>query len=66
VGPRDSIIGVQVRPVIERFLTQLPIRFGPVEKGPAILNSVLIGVDESSGRAERVVRIDREIGKHDQ
>jgi hypothetical protein len=66
VGPRDSIIGVQVRPVIERFLTQLPIRFGPVENGPAILNSVLIDVDETSGHAERVVRIDREIGRHDQ
>ena len=66
VGPRDSIIGVQVKPVIERFLTQLPIRFGPVEKGPAILNSVLIDVDETSGRAERVVRIDREIGRHEQ
>jgi metallophosphoesterase (TIGR00282 family) len=66
VGPRDSIIGVQVKPVIERFLTQLPIRFGPVENGPAILNSVLIDVDETSGRAERVVRIDREIGRHEQ
>jgi metallophosphoesterase (TIGR00282 family) len=65
VGPRDSIIGVQVKPVIERFLTQLPIRFGPVEKGPSILNSVLIDVDETSGRAERVVRVDREIDKHD-
>ncbi len=64
VGPRDSIIGVAVKPVIQRFLTQLPIRFAPVEKGPAIFNSVLIDVDETSGRAQSIVRIDREINKH--
>ena len=66
VGPRDSIIGVAVKPVIQRFLTQLPIRFAPVEKGPAIFNSVLIDVDETSGRAQSIVRIDREINKHGQ
>jgi calcineurin-like phosphoesterase len=64
VGPRDSIIGVAVKPIIERFLTQLPIRFAPVEKGPAIFNSVLIDVDETSGRAQSIVRIDRETDKH--
>jgi metallophosphoesterase (TIGR00282 family) len=64
VGPRDSIIGVAVKPIIERFLTQLPIRFAPVEKGPAIFNSVLIDIDETSGRAQSIVRIDRETDKH--
>ena len=66
VGPRDSIIGVGVKPVIERFLTQLPIRFAPVERGPAIFNSVLLDIDEASGRAHTIVRIDREIIKHGQ
>jgi len=66
VGPRDSIIGVEIKPIIERFLTQLPTRFSPVEQGPAILNSVLIDVDETSGRAQSIVRIDREINKHGQ
>jgi len=66
VGPRDSIIGVEVKPVIERFLTQLPNRFSPVERGPAIFNSVLIDVDEASGRAQSIVRVDREISKHGQ
>lgn len=66
VGPRDSIIGVGVKPVIERFLTQLPIRFAPVERGPAIFNSVLLDIDEASGRAHTIVRIDREVTKHDQ
>jgi len=66
VGPRDSIIGVGVKPVIERFLTQLPIRFAPVERGPAIFNSVLLDIDEASGRAHTIVRIDREVTKHGQ
>lgn len=66
VGPRDSVIGVEVKPVIERFLTQLPTRFSPVEKGPAIFNSVLIDIDEASGRAQAIVRVDREISKHGQ
>ena len=66
VGPRDSIIGMEVKPIIERFLTQLPTRFSPVERGPAIFNSVLMDIDEASGRAQSIVRIDREISKHGQ
>jgi metallophosphoesterase (TIGR00282 family) len=66
VGPRDSIIGMEVKPIIERFLTQLPTRFSPVETGPAIFNSVLIDIDEASGRARSIVRIDREVNKHGQ
>jgi metallophosphoesterase (TIGR00282 family) len=66
VGPRDSIIGMEIKPIIERFLTQIPTRFSPVERGPAIFNSVLIDVDEASGRAQSIVRVDREISKHGQ
>jgi metallophosphoesterase (TIGR00282 family) len=66
VGPRDSIIGMEVKPIVERFLTQLPTRFSPVETGPAIFNSVLIDIDEASGRARSIVRVDREISKHGQ
>jgi len=66
VGPRDSIIGMEVKPIVERFLTQLPTRFSPVERGPAIFNSVLMDIDEASGRAHSIVRIDREISKHGQ
>jgi hypothetical protein len=66
VGPRDSIIGMEVKPIIERFLTQLPTRFSPVERGPAIFNSVLMDIDEASGRARSIVRVDREISRHGQ
>ncbi|MFQ5878713.1 MAG: TIGR00282 family metallophosphoesterase [Dehalococcoidia bacterium] len=61
VGPRDSIIGMEVSPILERFLTQLPTRFSPVERGAAIFNAVLVEVDEESGRALAIQRIDREL-----
>ena len=66
VGPLNSIIGMEVEPIVERFLTQLPTRFSPVEKGPAIFNSVLIDIDETTGRARSIERVDREMTKHGQ
>ena len=66
VGPLNSIIGMEIEPIVERFLTQLPTRFSPVEKGPSIFNSVLLDIDEASGRALSIERIDREMTKHGQ
>ena len=61
VGALHSVLGMQLEPVIERFLTQLPTRFDPVDKGPAIFNSVLIDIDDESGRAIAIERVDREV-----
>jgi hypothetical protein len=44
--------------VIERFLTQMPNRFDPVDSGPAVFNSVLITFDEGSGRTTAIERVD--------
>jgi metallophosphoesterase (TIGR00282 family) len=59
-GPQDSIIGDDTEAVIRRFLTQLPHRLS-VGKGGVILNSVLVEVEESTGRAKSISRIDKEI-----
>jgi hypothetical protein len=61
VGPANSIIGMEIEPIVERFLTQLPTRFSPVEKGPTIFNSVLLDIDETSGRTLSIERIDRDL-----
>jgi metallophosphoesterase (TIGR00282 family) len=61
VGPRDSILGMQTQAVVEGFLTQLPARFSSEESGPVVFNSVLIEVDEQSGSARRIERLDREL-----
>lgn len=59
-GPLDSVIGDDADAVIRRFLTQIPHRLS-VGKGRVILNSVLVEVEESTGRAKSIIRIDKEI-----
>jgi metallophosphoesterase (TIGR00282 family) len=61
VGALHSVLGMRTEPVIERFLTQLPNRFDPEDKGPAVFNSVLIDIDEDTGRAVSIERLDREV-----
>ena len=59
-GPRDSVIGVKRDLVIQRFLTQMPTRF-EVASGPALLQGALIDVDEGSGRARSITRIQQTV-----
>lgn len=59
-GPRDSVIGVKRELVIERFLTQMPTRF-ETAGGPALLQGALIDVDEESGRARAITRVQQTI-----
>ncbi len=61
VGALHSVLGMETEPVIQRFLTQLPTRFAPAEKGPAVFNAVLIQIDPESGRALSIQRLDREV-----
>ena len=61
VGALNSVLGMEIEPVLQRFLTQLPNRFGPVDSGPAVFNSVLIRIDDESGRANSIERLDREV-----
>ena len=58
-GPLDSIIGSQIEPVLERFHTQLPARFG-VGRGVVRLNGVLVTIDPASGRALLIERVRRD------
>ena len=55
-GPVDSVIGMRREEVIERFLNQRPVHFD-VAKGPVVLQGALIDVDEKSGRARAISRI---------
>jgi metallophosphoesterase (TIGR00282 family) len=58
VGPRDSILGMQPAIIVARFLDGMPRRF-EVADGPVQFNSVLIDVDESTGLARSIERVDR-------
>jgi metallophosphoesterase (TIGR00282 family) len=59
VGPRDSVIGMDPKAVLQRFLTGVPHRF-EVAAGPVTFNSVLITISGLTGRATSIQRIDRE------
>ncbi|HLB38041.1 MAG TPA: YmdB family metallophosphoesterase, partial [Gemmatimonadales bacterium] len=61
VGPRDSILGMETRSVVESFLSQLPTRFTTDERGPVVFNSVLVQVDPETGKAGSIQRIDCEV-----
>jgi metallophosphoesterase (TIGR00282 family) len=60
VGPVESVIGDDIDSVINRFLTQMPHRIS-VGKGRVSFNSVLIDVDDKTGKAMSISRVDREV-----
>jgi hypothetical protein len=60
-GPTESVIGNEIDAVLERFLTGLPVRLPVAEKSPTVqFNSILVEVDEVTGHARRIERIDKE------
>jgi metallophosphoesterase (TIGR00282 family) len=59
-GPRDSVIGVKRELVLDRFLTQMPTRF-EVATGPAMLQGAIIDVDEATGRARAITRVQQTV-----
>ena len=59
-GPTNSVIGSDKDAVLERFLTSMPNRLS-VADGPCTLNSVLVDVDEKTGQASLIERIDRTV-----
>jgi len=55
-GSTDGVIGIRKELSIERFLTQLPVRFEVAKRTP-ILCGLLTEVDENTGKALAVERI---------
>ena len=56
-GPVNSILGRKIEPIMNRFISNLPASF-PVASGEVRLHGALIEIDESTGRALRITRID--------
>jgi metallophosphoesterase (TIGR00282 family) len=56
-GPVNSILGRKIEPIMNRFISNLPASF-PVAGGEVRLHGALIEIDESTGRAVRITRID--------
>lgn len=58
-GPVYSIIGSRPDDVLDRFLTAMPRRLRTVEDGPGQFNGVLIVLDDLTGKATSIERVDR-------
>ncbi len=59
VGPTDSIIGDDPENVLQRFLTQLPHRLS-AGTGKSVINAMLVKVNDITGKAISIERIQRE------
>jgi metallophosphoesterase (TIGR00282 family) len=55
-GPHDSVIGMEKQGVLQRFLDALPARFA-VAEGDVQMNTSLVEVDEATGRARSINRL---------
>ena len=58
-GPVNSILGRKIEPIMNRFISNLPASF-PVAGGEVRLHGALIEIDESTGRAVRIMRIEEQ------
>jgi metallophosphoesterase (TIGR00282 family) len=58
VGPTESVIGDDPDSVIKRFLTQIPSRLS-VGKGTVSFDAILVEVDEKTGKAAGIQRIQK-------
>ena len=55
-GAVHSVLGVKTELSIQQFVTQIPVRFAHAE-GEAKLNAVLVEVDDKTGKAAAISRI---------
>ena len=55
-GPTESILGRAIDPIVTRFISNLPAPF-PVAKGDVRLCGAVIEIDEQTGRASRITRV---------
>jgi len=56
-GPINSILGRAIQPIVSRFMSNMPATF-PVADGEVRLRGALIEIDEITGRAIAIRRVD--------
>ena len=55
-GPHESVLGREIEPIIKRFLTNAPQRFG-VATGRIFLQGAVVEIDETTGRSQSIRRV---------
>ena len=59
VGSRESVLGRDIAPVLERFTTGMPARF-TVNETAVTLHGICVTIDSATGHATAVERISRD------
>lgn len=57
-GPRDSSLGMKVEAALTRFVDGMPSMY-EVAAGPVQFNGVFLQIDETTGKCQRIERVDR-------
>lgn len=57
VGALNGMLGMKKEPIIQNFLTQLPVRFTVDEQGPFVLSGIIVTIDSANGKAIAIERI---------
>jgi metallophosphoesterase (TIGR00282 family) len=60
-GPNESVLGREIQPIIQRFVSCMPINF-PVAKGQVSIHGIVLDVDPASGEARAIRRIAELVG----
>lgn len=60
-GPYDSVIGREVEPVLERFLTGMPSRFDVAKKNVKLCGAI-VEVDPGTGKGLKIERVQEQFG----
>jgi metallophosphoesterase (TIGR00282 family) len=60
-GPFDSVIGRNKEQILTRFISQMPVKFEMAENDVQ-LHGAVIEIDEKSGKAESIKRIQERLG----
>jgi hypothetical protein len=55
-GPHESVLGREIEPIIQRFCTNMPQKFG-VASGRILLQGAVIEIDNQTGRALSISRV---------
>ncbi len=55
-GPTESVLGREIQPIIQRFMTSMPTNF-PVAKGSVTLHGILVDIDTTTGKANSIRRV---------
>jgi len=55
-GPHESVIGREIQPIIQRFMTCQPQKF-EVAEGRVLLQGAVVEIEEQTGRALRIDRV---------